>query len=870
MNDTDCTVKLLSIALRDKGAFEQLSSQFEDNSFPKKYRDFAKVLFTLGKKRVEITKDVLRDYLTSEKASPEKIIATENAFNECSQAESKQGEFPFYLDEFKKLRIDRVLRDTLSGMDEEENPIFEKGKKVNSIPELLNEKKDPYEATARLRKAITEIDQLSQTDPIIRVNMRDRWQDKLQEYQERKVDKTKAIGHLTGFGPFDDMTRGIHPGELFLFAGRPGCLAGETEIYDPVSGYFDTIEEMVKKEKGDVYFYNELTQQLEQKTPYRYLDQGEREALVITTASGRRIVATDNHPFLTHNGWRQAGSLTVGIALATTKRLPEPTNTTKMSESKIRLLAHFLTEGGLTTPSYTFTNSEEEIVEDCKKAVAEHGGELKSTGTSYCYRINKTASLRPIMIQYGMHGKYSYEKEIPREIYSLSNEQLKFFIGTVWSDDGSIWTTSKCASFGTASRKFTLAIRHLLLRFDIHCKYTERENGKKSAFEIQITGVRDLKKFKKAFGEHLIGVKKERLSGYDLSQEGNVNVDMFPPSVLELVEEEKAKLNLSWKSLLGNKHNGIPYRCRSIGVSRQWLERVNRKLNSSRIRELIDSNVYWDKIVSISLDEKQKVYDLSIPTDSIGQEPNFVANGFIVHNSGKSICLVNIAKRMFLDGRNILLFSLEMPFDQYEDRFVSCYGQVNSKRMLLGALTDEEEEHLKTCWNRIGTAPNQMEIIDFPKVNSFRVEAELTRALDKFTPDVVIIDYLGIMKPNDKSKIADWEAQGRVAEEVRQVARLYKVPILSAVQLNRSKDKSADTDRLSRSDMIAQTADAIVMINDRTGDENELSDQMKLTVIKNRKGDSNFEFEMYKNFETITIENLPSYKSTLDQILNAA
>lgn len=451
--------KVLAIALSDRMSLDRLVSTYTPDAFPKAYRDLAKVVFDLGKAKVKVTKDVLSDHLKEQKASSDNIIAVEKAYTDCTTGTADPGEFNFYFDKLKKERADRILRDTLSGMDEEENPIQEGGKAVSSIPELLNNAKEPYEAAKRLKNAVVEIESLTQTDPIIRVNMRDRWQDKITEYNERKHDKSKAIGTLTGFGPFDDMTRGIHPGELFLFAGRPG--------------------------------------------------------------------------------------------------------------------------------------------------------------------------------------------------------------------------------------------------------------------------------------------------------------------------------------------------------------------------------------------------------------------------TGKSIALVNAVKTMFRNGKSVMIFSLEMPFEQYEDRFMSCYAQLNAKRMLLGALTAEEETRLATTWQQVGTAENQLEIIDFPQVSSFRIETELVRALDKFVPDVVVVDYLGIMKPNDKGSVADWEAQGRIAEELRQVGRLYKVPIVSAVQLNRSKDKNADTDRLSRSDIIAQTADAIVMINDKSGDENELSDQMKFTVIKNRKGESAFEFEMYKNFETITIENLSTYKSSLEAMLGS-
>lgn len=457
MTDNLSVAKVLAIALEDQTAFESLKSKFDPESFPSDYREFAKVVYDLGSKRIKITKDVLKDYLDSKSASSNEKIAVQKAFMQCSTVPTDVKEFPFYFEEIKKIRAERLLKDALTARDENDNPIFEKGKPALSIPELLNDKKDPFEAAKRLKETIVNIENITNTDPIIRVNMRDRWKDKIREYEETKTNKEKAVGLLTGFGPLDDTTRGIHPGEMFLVAGRPGC--------------------------------------------------------------------------------------------------------------------------------------------------------------------------------------------------------------------------------------------------------------------------------------------------------------------------------------------------------------------------------------------------------------------------GKSIILINIAKNVFRNGKSVLLFSLEMPYDQYEWRFLSCYAGLNHKRMLLGALNDQEEGHLKNTLRRFDELKNNLEIIDFPQVSSFRVEAELTRALNKFTPDIVIVDYLGIMKPNDKKSTADWETQGRIAEELRQVARLYKVPIISAVQLNRSKEKTASTERLSRSDIIAQTADAIVMINDKSKEEDGLSDQMKLTVVKNRKGESDYEFEMYKNFETVSIENLPSYKSSLEVLL---
>lgn len=236
--------------------------------------------------------------------------------------------------------------------------------------------------------------------------------------------------------------------------------------------------------------------------------------------------------------------------------------------------------------------------------------------------------------------------------------------------------------------------------------------------------------------------------------------------------------------------------------------------------------------------------------------------------AGKSICLLNAGKTIFKAKKNVMLFSLEMAYQQYEDRFISSYAGIHNERMLIGALTTEEEAKLKNAWEEVHGMSNKFEIVDFPKIDSFTIETELSRAIDKYHPDVVLIDYLGIMKPNDKSSIADWEQQGKISDEVRTVARLYRIPIISAVQLNRSKTKEKSLDRLSRSSMIANNSDVVVMINDDQDKQAAaMSDLMKYTVIKNRKGADGFEFEMYKNFSTITLDNLPSYKSRLQNLM---
>lgn len=221
--------------------------------------------------------------------------------------------------------------------------------------------------------------------------------------------------------------------------------------------------------------------------------------------------------------------------------------------------------------------------------------------------------------------------------------------------------------------------------------------------------------------------------------------------------------------------------------------------------------------------------------------------------SGKSISALQMAVNIYKQGKDILLISLEMPAEQYEDRFFSCHSDLPLHEMQKGQLTEEQEAAYNAQWKQIEQNPTFFEIVDTVSCNAMRVEAELSLAMERYEPDILVIDYLGIMKANEKQP-KDNEEQAAVVEEVRALARVYDKPIITAVQLNRDpKKKSVGTERLSRSDVIGHTVDIAIQIEERETDE--LSDDIWYHVIKNRKGQSGFSFPMFKRFETMTIGN---------------
>lgn len=229
------------------------------------------------------------------------------------------------------------------------------------------------------------------------------------------------------------------------------------------------------------------------------------------------------------------------------------------------------------------------------------------------------------------------------------------------------------------------------------------------------------------------------------------------------------------------------------------------------------------------------------------------------HGTGKSIWLLNAGVNIFKAGHSVILFSLEMPEEQYWSRFISCYTGLSIESIETGTLTSQQEEILMKALAEIKARPNKFTIVDVPQTTVPMIAAEIDLLGDS-KPDIVLVDYLGIVKATD-SKLKDHEAQAQVVEDLRKLGRTLKIPILTAAQLNREpgagKKKSKSSERLSRSDNIGATADVVIMIEEIDTDDllKRTTDRIKLTVVKNRKGKSPFVLEVRRNFAAMRFEN---------------
>jgi replicative DNA helicase len=217
---------------------------------------------------------------------------------------------------------------------------------------------------------------------------------------------------------------------------------------------------------------------------------------------------------------------------------------------------------------------------------------------------------------------------------------------------------------------------------------------------------------------------------------------------------------------------------------------------------------------------------------------------------GKSMLLNNMAVQTwmqgntidmtsgFTEGKNIVYFSLEMPYEDCFNRVLSRLSGVPSRKIdEPSGITKEEAAKIQQALSFIKEYPYEFEIIDI--VDACANDIDLILNDINYHIDAGFIDYLGIMKPNEKGEEQDWLKQGIIAYETRGIARRRSLPLFSAVQLNRksqAKDSSESIglSRLARSATIATHATHVIQIENRPNEEN--FPDFLYHLIKNRKG----------------------------------
>ena len=217
--------------------------------------------------------------------------------------------------------------------------------------------------------------------------------------------------------------------------------------------------------------------------------------------------------------------------------------------------------------------------------------------------------------------------------------------------------------------------------------------------------------------------------------------------------------------------------------------------------------------------------------------------------TGKTSCMLNIGLGVAKCGHNVLFVSLEMSRFRLIDRIVSNISGIHFGKICQPEEMNEQEyeEFQKSFdyWNDIKGNFAILDSVDRVSVSSLKREIELHSMVYK--PEVVIVDYIGIVKPEARYKDRNDIELGEISKELRFLGKKYDFGVLSACQLNReairrmkkTKETLAGSEDLRGSGELGNDADFIFALF-----PTEEGNRLKGQTIKSRYGKSHNTFHL--------------------------
>src|SRR5947208_2383305 len=157
---------------------------------------------------------------------------------------------------------------------------------------------------------------------------------------------------------------------------------------------------------------------------------GQKQVFQLTTASGKRVRATANHPFLTYDGFRPLGELAPGDRIAVPRHVPAPDRMAVWEDEKAVLLGHLIGEGSFVKRQpLRYASIDEENLR-AVTAAALHFGVIAvrdEYAAARCTTLRLPAPFRlthgvrnPIaawLDELGLFGLRSHEKFLPQPVF---------------------------------------------------------------------------------------------------------------------------------------------------------------------------------------------------------------------------------------------------------------------------------------------------------------------------------------------------------------------------------------------------------------------------------------------------------------------
>lgn len=209
---------------------------------------------------------------------------------------------------------------------------------------------------------------------------------------------------------------------------------------------------------------------------------------------------------------------------------------------------------------------------------------------------------------------------------------------------------------------------------------------------------------------------------------------------------------------------------------------------------------------------------------------------------GKTITAGNFGKGALIDSNNVAYFGGEGNEDKTQLMFDAMISGIKKEEV------PDNEDWVREKVNEFFASPlaGKLRIKHYPagQFSAWTIEAFLQkmRVLEGFEPDLLIVDYLGLMRVADKSgRYEDrYERLSEITKELLSLAQRYNYAIWLLHQSTRAsyKKKVVDLDDSADSLEPMRHADAIISLNQTDDERKARPEQFRIFVAGGREMES--------------------------------
>lgn len=175
---------------------------------------------------------------------------------------------------------------------------------------------------------------------------------------------------------------------------------------------------------------------------------------------------------------------------------------------------------------------------------------------------------------------------------------------------------------------------------------------------------------------------------------------------------------------------------------------------------------------------------------------------------------LNAAKAVKKNSESVALFSLEMSGEQLVNRMIAVELGLSGRQLASGNVSDAEFQKLINGVQIFSQLP--VIIDDTPALTVHELRTKIRRMKRKHNVAFAVVDYLQLMRASMKSRDNRVQEISEITQNLKAIAREFKIPILALSQLSRGvesrDDKRPMLQDLRESGSIEQDADIVMFL----------------------------------------------------------